>query len=52
MNFKKINGILIFGDLKSFFKFINEYDDELVVKKYEVYNSNNLLICKYIKDEQ
>ena len=46
MSFEKVNGIYQFEDYRSFFKFINNYEGDLVVKKYEVF-ANKSLIAVY-----
>ena len=43
MSFDKIDGILHFQDYKSFFKFINNYDKDLVIRKYEVFDGDKLI---------
>ena len=46
MSFEKVNGVYQFDDYRSFFKFINNYEGDLVVKKYEVF-ANKKLIAVY-----
>ena len=43
MSFEIINGIYYFQDYKSFFKFINNYERDLIVRKYEVFDGDNLI---------
>lgn len=43
MSFDKIDGILHFQDYKSFFKFINNYDKDLIIRKYEVFDGDKLI---------
>ena len=43
MNLQKVDGIYVFNDYKSFFKFINNYEGDLVVKKYNVFSEGNLI---------
>lgn len=43
MSFNKIDGILHFQDYKSFFKFINNYDKDLIIRKYEVFDGDKLI---------
>lgn len=43
MSFDKIDGILHFQDYKSFFKFINNYDKDLIIRKYEVFDGDELI---------
>ena len=43
MSFDKINNILYFKDYKSFFKFINNWDGDLIVRKYEVFDGDKLI---------
>ena len=38
MSFDKIDGIMHFSEYKSFFKFINNWDGDLTVKRYEVFD--------------
>jgi len=47
MNLEKKNNIYEFSDYASFFKFIDKYDGELTVRKYEVFDNNNNLIAIY-----
>ena len=50
MSFEKVDGVYQFGDYRSFFKFLNNYDGDLVVKKYEVYADKKLIaIFNHIK---
>jgi hypothetical protein len=37
MSFDKIDGVMCFCDYKSFFKFINNWEGDLSVKKFEVF---------------
>ena len=46
MSFEKVDGVYQFEDYRSFFKFINNYEGDLVVKKYEVF-ANKKLIAVY-----
>ncbi len=43
MNFEKLDGIMHFSDYKSFFKFINNYEKDLTVKRYEVFDGDKLI---------
>ena len=43
MNFDKIGDVMYFNDYKSFFKFINNWDGDLIVKKYEVFDGDKLI---------
>ena len=43
MSFDKIENVLHFNDYKSFFKFINNWDGDLTVKKYEVFDGDKLI---------
>lgn len=43
MSFDKVNNIYYFSDYKSFFKFINNWDGDLTVKKYEVFDGDKLI---------
>ena len=43
MNFEIVDGIYHFSDYRSFFKFINNWDGDLTVKKYEVFDGDKLI---------
>ena len=43
MNFEILDGIYHFSDYRSFFKFINNWDGDLTVKKYEVFDGDKLI---------
>ena len=43
MNFEIVDGVYNFSDYKSFFKFINNWDGDLTVKKYEVFDGDKLI---------
>ena len=43
MSFDKIDGIMHFSEYKSFFKFINNWDGDLTVKRYEVFDGDRLI---------
>ena len=43
MSFEIINGIYYFQDYKSFFKFINNYQKDLIVRKFEVFDGDKLI---------
>ena len=43
MNFNKVDGVLQFEDYKSFFKFVNNYDGDLRIVKYNVYSGEDLI---------
>ena len=43
MSFDKIENVLYFNDYRSFFKFINNYEKNLTVKKYEVFDGDKLI---------
>jgi len=43
MSFDKIDGIMIFNDYKSFFKFINNWGSDLVVRKFEIFDGDKLI---------
>ena len=43
MSFDKINDVMYFSDYKSFFKFINNWDGDLIVRKFEVFDRDKLI---------
>ena len=43
MNFEIVDGIYRFSDYRSFFKFINNWDGDLTVKRYEVFDGDKLI---------
>ena len=43
MSFDKLDGVMYFCDYKSFFKFINNWEGDLSVKKFEVFDGNKLI---------
>ena len=43
MNFEIVDGIYHFSDYRSFFKFINNWDGDLTVKRYEVFDGDKLI---------
>ena len=43
MSFDKVDGVLYFQDYKSFFKFINNYDEDLIIRKFEVFDGDKLI---------
>ena len=43
MSFDKIDGVMCFSDYRSFFKFINNYDKDLRVVKFEVFDGDKLI---------
>jgi len=43
MTFEKVDGIIQFYDYKSFFKFINNYERDLIVRKFEVFDGEELI---------
>ena len=43
MSFDKIDGVMHFSDYRSFFKFINNYDKDLRVVKFEVFDGDKLI---------
>ena len=43
MSFDKIDGVMYFSEYKSFFKFINNWDGDLTVKRYEVFDGDKLI---------
>ena len=43
MSFDKVDGIMYFNDYKSFFKFINNYEKDLIVRKFEVFDGDKLI---------
>ena len=43
MSFDKVDGVLYFKDYKSFFKFINNYDKDLIIRKFEVFDGDKLI---------
>ena len=50
MSFEKVDGVYQFSDYRSFFKFLNNYDGDLVVRQYEVYVDKKLIaVYNHIK---
>ena len=43
MNFEIVDGVYNFSDYRSFFKFINNWDGDLTVKRYEVFDGDKLI---------
>ena len=43
MSFDKVDGVLYFQDYKSFFKFINNYEKDLIVRKFEIFDGDKLI---------
>ena len=43
MNFEIVGGVYNFYDYRSFFKFINNWNGDLIVKKYEVFDGDKLI---------
>ena len=43
MDFDKIDGIMCFHDYRSFFKFINNYESDLIIRMYEVFDGDKLI---------
>ena len=43
MNFEIVDGIYQFSDYRSFFKFINNYEKDLTVRKFEVFDGDKLI---------
>jgi hypothetical protein len=43
MSFDKIDGVMYFQDYKSFFKFINNYEKDLRVIRFEVFDGDKLI---------
>ena len=43
MSFDKLDGVMYFCDYKSFFKFINNWEGDLSVKKFEVFDGDKLI---------
>jgi len=43
MSFDKIDGVMYFSDYKSFFKFINNWDGDLIVRKFEIFDGDKLI---------
>ena len=43
MSFDKIGDVMYFNDYKSFFKFINNYEKDLIVRKFEVFDGDKLI---------
>ena len=43
MNFEMVDGVYNFSDYRSFFKFINNWDGDLTVKRYEVFDGDKLI---------
>ena len=44
MSFDKVDGVMHFSEYKSFFKFINNLDGDLIVNKYEVFDGGKLIV--------
>ena len=43
MSFDKIGDVMYFNDYKSFFKFINNWDGDLIVRKFEIFDGDKLI---------
>ena len=43
MSFEIVDGIYNFSDYKSFFKFINNWDGNLIVRKWEIFDGDKLI---------
>jgi len=43
MSFDKVDGVMYFSDYKSFFKFINNWDGDLIVRKFEIFDGDKLI---------
>lgn len=43
MSFDKVDGIMHFNEYKSFFKFINNYEKDLTVRKFKVFDGDKLI---------
>ena len=43
MNFEIVDGIYCFSDYRSFFKFLNNYEKDLIVRKFEVFDGEKLI---------
>ena len=43
MSFDKIDGVMRFSDYRSFFKFINNYEKDLIIRKFEVFDGDELI---------
>lgn len=43
MSFEIISGVYHFFDYKSFFKFLNNYERDLIVRKFEVFDGDKLI---------
>ena len=43
MSFDKVENVFYFNDYRSFFKFITNWDGDLVIKKWEVYSEDKLV---------
>jgi len=43
MTFNKQGDLFIFEDYKSFFKFINNYEGDLTIRKWEVFSEDKLI---------
>ena len=43
MSFEIINGVYHFSEYKSFFKFINNYEKDLIVRKFEIFDGDKLI---------
>ncbi len=43
MSFDKIDGVMHFSEYKSFFKFLNNYEKDLIVRRFEVFDGDKLI---------
>ena len=43
MDFEIVDGIYHFSDYRSFFKFLNNYEKDLTVKRYEGFDGDKLI---------
>ena len=43
MNFEIVDGVYNFHDYRSFFKFLNNYEKDLIVRKFEVFDGDKLI---------
>ena len=43
MSFDKIGDVMHFSEYRSFFKFINNYEGDLSIKKYQVFDGDKLI---------
>ena len=43
MDFEIVDGIYHFSDYGSFFKFLNNYEKDLIVRKFEVFDEDKLI---------